>query len=183
MWNCEDYLEHHGIKGMHWGIRRFQNANGSLTSAGKRRYRTSGNDTGKKRDIKERLAATNEALNKPSIKRGKDKAPVSPAEQISIKTRDAANAANDIYSNTKVSKQAAEQRRVHEEAKLLSDDELKKRITRLNLEIQYKDAVRKSTIDEGYDRIKRNLDMTTSVANAAIAMAGVAAAIYKIKHG
>lgn len=26
------YIYHHGIKGMKWGIRRFQNKNGSLTS-------------------------------------------------------------------------------------------------------------------------------------------------------
>ena len=31
-------LIHHGIKGMRWGIRRFQNKNGSLTLAGKKRY-------------------------------------------------------------------------------------------------------------------------------------------------
>lgn len=30
-------LYHHGIKGMHWGIRRFQNPDGSLTPAGKAR--------------------------------------------------------------------------------------------------------------------------------------------------
>lgn len=33
-----DSLEHHGIKGQKWGIRRFQNPDGSLTSAGKQRY-------------------------------------------------------------------------------------------------------------------------------------------------
>lgn len=32
----ERYLAHHGIKGMKWGVRRFQNPDGSLTSAGKR---------------------------------------------------------------------------------------------------------------------------------------------------
>lgn len=32
------YLAHHGIKGMHWGIRRYQNPDGSLTSQGKKRY-------------------------------------------------------------------------------------------------------------------------------------------------
>lgn len=31
------YLMHHGIKGMHWGVRRYQNADGSYTAAGKAR--------------------------------------------------------------------------------------------------------------------------------------------------
>lgn len=34
----EDYLEHHGIKGMRWGVRRYQNPDGSLTEAGRRHY-------------------------------------------------------------------------------------------------------------------------------------------------
>lgn len=33
-----DYLIHHGIKGQKWGIRRFENADGTLTAAGKKRY-------------------------------------------------------------------------------------------------------------------------------------------------
>lgn len=33
------YLMHHGIKGMRWGIRRYQNEDGTLTNAGKRRAR------------------------------------------------------------------------------------------------------------------------------------------------
>lgn len=31
-------LAHHGIKGQKWGVRRYQNSDGSLTEAGKRRY-------------------------------------------------------------------------------------------------------------------------------------------------
>ena len=38
MWQYQqtDELYHHGILGMKWGIRRYQNKDGSLTSAGKR---------------------------------------------------------------------------------------------------------------------------------------------------
>lgn len=34
----EDVLCHHGTLGMHWGIRRYQNPDGSLTPEGKKRY-------------------------------------------------------------------------------------------------------------------------------------------------
>lgn len=39
-----NYLQHHGIKGQKWGIRRYQNKNGSLTAEGKMRYRSSTQD-------------------------------------------------------------------------------------------------------------------------------------------
>lgn len=32
------YLSHHGIKGMKWGIRRYQTESGSLTAEGRKRY-------------------------------------------------------------------------------------------------------------------------------------------------
>lgn len=40
-----DELRHHGIKGQKWGVRRFQNADGTLTSAGNKRYVNPNNDS------------------------------------------------------------------------------------------------------------------------------------------
>lgn len=41
----ENYLVHHGILGQKWGVRRYQNKDGSLTEAGKKRYKADGSLT------------------------------------------------------------------------------------------------------------------------------------------
>lgn len=38
MWSYNNELYHWGIKGMKWGVRRYQNKDGTLTPAGKIRY-------------------------------------------------------------------------------------------------------------------------------------------------
>lgn len=42
MWEYNNELYHHGVKGQRWGVRRYQNEDGSLTEEGKRRYGTVG---------------------------------------------------------------------------------------------------------------------------------------------
>lgn len=74
-WREELYyntLMHYGIKGMRKGVRRFQNADGSLTAAGERRYIDS--DSSRVREIYSRAQA--------SISR-----PVNGASRVSTSTR------------------------------------------------------------------------------------------------
>lgn len=56
-----EYIAHYGIRHMKWGVRRYQNPDGSLTDAGKKRYRR---DSG-------RLVKLNESYKQKQIKANK----------------------------------------------------------------------------------------------------------------
>lgn len=63
-----DELCHYGIRGMRWGIRRYQNSDGSLTTAGRNRY-----STGKHHSIFTRKTTTSKATTKPAEEKPKQK--------------------------------------------------------------------------------------------------------------
>lgn len=52
----DNALEHHGILGQKWGVRRFENKDGTLTAAGRARYDTDGNGDYKKLTEKQKHA-------------------------------------------------------------------------------------------------------------------------------
>lgn len=59
----EQYLEHHGILGQRWGVRRFQNPDGSLTKAGQKRYGETKEQFGKTdKQIQNRLNDLSKAM-------------------------------------------------------------------------------------------------------------------------
>lgn len=68
-------LQHHGIKGQRWGVRRYQNEDGSLTVAGARRYNYKDSEAFKKAGFKDRMGMRAEyAVNR--LKYGKKAANV-----------------------------------------------------------------------------------------------------------
>lgn len=67
-----DTLQHHGIKGMKWGVRRYQNKDGSLTPAGKKRAAKLKEEytslTGK-RLVRSKISPTSKTSKKPEEKK------------------------------------------------------------------------------------------------------------------
>ena len=69
----KDYLEHHGILGQKWGVRRYQYADGSLTAAGKKRYKKQLDKTLKKEEWKSASERYYRSKNRREVKERFDK--------------------------------------------------------------------------------------------------------------
>ena len=129
-----DYLMHHGIKGMKWGVRRYQNPDGSLTDAGRRRY-----DVGKPLAEQAKKAAK-------SIRKGAEAA---------------AGKAKSIYRTVDryLAKRAAKvgnAEKFMKHTKNLTDDEIKAALNRINT-IQSIDNLRAQRQKNNYERFDRSV--------------------------
>lgn len=143
-------LQHHGILGQKWGIRRFQNKDGSLTSAGK-----------KHRDRYERAADASERDADDLRKHGYIKE-AEAVQRVADKNRAKSKTANNQSDNH------ADYNKAHDKSKKvssMSNAELKEINKRLNMEQEYK---RLSSND-----IKTGKDYMNSVIKAGTRLATV----------
>ena len=115
-----DELMHYGRKGQKWGVRLFQNKDGSLTPAGRTRYGKNASPT--KKSGKE-LLKENTADMKKTWKSA------SPA----VRDKSIRFAAKTISKSVEIGKRAARPKTVSE----MSDQELRGAIDRKRLEIEY----------------------------------------------
>lgn len=160
----EEIIAHYGIKGMKWGVRRYQNKDGSLTPAGKERY--SDDDEKRESDSLGKIFDQN-------IKIGKDKSPISAAEKISKETEKV------IENSTKLSNAISNIRRKKRDTNTVSsltDDELKTAIERMRLEDTFSELSQKR-IDKGKSSVENVLAIAGSVVGIVSSIAGIASTV------
>lgn len=175
----EKELYHFGIKGMKWGVRRFQNSDGSLTSAGKERYNGGDYGSGKQFSGKKKKIDVSKAF-EPSIKGGKDKPNISPAEKVGREAGNIASNASKILESGSAIKKASKgkQSKVND----MSDQELRDAINRLNLERTYESLTAKDT-SSGMAYANEILAIVGSVTGIAGSVAAIISTINAITKG
>ena len=92
----QNELVHFGIKGMKWGVRRYQTKSGDLTPAGKKRY--ADDDTSLRGTIKKKIAQEKEADHKKQAVKGAKVAAVSAATVLGTSVIGSAVAAKFMLS-------------------------------------------------------------------------------------
>lgn len=115
-------LYHHGVKGQKWGVRRYQNSDGSLTAAGRRRY---AKELGQLKAEKKRLRNMESTAKK--LKKLDDMRDEIDAKKRELSSDPHTNLSSKRSTSTTHTKTLSE----------MSNDEIQAKIDRIGLERRY----------------------------------------------
>lgn len=173
-----NHLYHHGILGQKWGVRRFQNEDGSLTPAGKRRYRSDGSDSVSDEEKQQivKSAGLEKAYRKALSDNSKTKA-----------AKDLVDASSKVVGTVKqISDESIKSgiRKEKLDLRDMTDKEMRDRINRELLERQYSNLFAKdvSTVTKGQKAVNATLSVAGDLLTFGSSALGIALAIKQLKR-
>lgn len=191
----DDYLAHHGILGMKWGVRRYQNKDGTLTTEGRRRSQVYGKNplsapvkkSSKKKKISDmtddELIRDNrrhalEAQYKKNHPEKKSKL------QSSKEAIDSGRQLTNQMKNLNQVVKNAQKRKSTINLSEMTDDDLRRLINRKNLEQQYRNITYEpDKIDKGQAMVDEILDYGGAALAITSSALSIALAIRELKKG
>lgn len=176
--NYKCTLIHHGIKDQKWGIRRFQNSDGSLTEEGRRRYGKNGETHVDELDSTTRANYIKDVTQIDTINKMNAAADRKPASKAAQNTKDVLNDTKNIIDSTAKVFETGNGKTVRKDYSAISDEELNKRIKRLELEDKYgRLSGDTKYIKSGSEKTREILQTSGAIVGIATAIAGLGVTI------